>query len=374
LQPQSLKLFIMNRACKTSYTTDPQIGGATQLNWNEQNQHASCIRPFKNNFVRMKKYYFSIIALIIAISALAQSPYSFKYQAVLRDGSGNPKVNQSVNVGVSLLLNSASGSVAYSESFATSTNAYGIVNLNIGQGTGITGSISNIKWSSNTVFIKITVDGTEISTSQLLSVPYALYADKAGNGFSGNYNDLTNKPAFTNWDKDSTDNINKPADATSGDLLTYDGNNWVAKRIVNGYTGVTGGSQSFSIRDPYLALNYQIAIYGIFPSRNMSSDPYIASIGIFAGNFEVKGWAMCNGQLLSIANNQALFALIGTYYGGDGQTTFGLPDLRGRVPIHFGQGPGLSNIGLAETGGNETQTISIQNMPAHNHSFTITYE
>jgi microcystin-dependent protein len=72
------------------------------------------------------------------------------------------------------------------------------------------------------------------------------------------------------------------------------------------------------------------------------SEPYIGQIMMFAGNFEIRGWAMCNGQLLSIAQNTALFSILGTTYGGNGQTTFALPDLRGRAPIHFGQGPGLS--------------------------------
>ncbi|MBL4829758.1 MAG: phage tail protein [Aliivibrio sp.] len=99
-------------------------------------------------------------------------------------------------------------------------------------------------------------------------------------------------------------------------------------------------------------------------------EPYIAQITMFAGNFAPRGWAYCNGQLLSIAQNTALFSLIGTTYGGDGRTTMGLPDLRGRVPIHAGTGPGLSLRPLGQRGGTETVTLSINQMPAHTHAAT----
>ncbi|MEK7857261.1 MAG: tail fiber protein [Acidobacteriota bacterium] len=97
------------------------------------------------------------------------------------------------------------------------------------------------------------------------------------------------------------------------------------------------------------------------------AEPFIGQIIMFGGNFQIRGWAFCNGQLLSIAQNTALFSLLGTTYGGNGQTTFALPDLRGRAPVHFGQGPGLSNYSLGQVGGTETQTITQNQMPAHNH-------
>jgi microcystin-dependent protein len=91
-----------------------------------------------------------------------------------------------------------------------------------------------------------------------------------------------------------------------------------------------------------------------------AQDAYIAEIRLFAGNFAPQGWAFCDGQTLSISQNQALFALIGVTYGGDGRSTFKLPDLRGRVPIHagFSQAPGLSQVILGEQGGTETNTIT----------------
>jgi len=96
-------------------------------------------------------------------------------------------------------------------------------------------------------------------------------------------------------------------------------------------------------------------------------DPFIGQLMMFAGNFAPRGWAFCEGQLLPIAQNTALFSILGTMYGGDGRTTFGLPDLRGRVPIHKGQGPGLPNYNQGEKGGSNQTTLTSQNMPAHNH-------
>ena len=95
--------------------------------------------------------------------------------------------------------------------------------------------------------------------------------------------------------------------------------------------------------------------------------PYIGEIKIFGGNFAPRGWAFCQGQLISIANNTALFSLLGTTYGGDGVTEFGLPDLRGRVPVGQGQGPGLRDKVLGEIAGNETHTLSQSEMPMHVH-------
>ncbi|MCH7399436.1 tail fiber protein [Belliella sp. DSM 107340] len=96
-------------------------------------------------------------------------------------------------------------------------------------------------------------------------------------------------------------------------------------------------------------------------------EPLIGQIMMFAGNFAPRGWAFCEGQLLPISSNTALFSILGTIYGGDGRTTFALPDLRGRAPIHKGQGPGLSNISLGEVGGTEQVSLTVLNMPAHSH-------
>jgi microcystin-dependent protein len=99
---------------------------------------------------------------------------------------------------------------------------------------------------------------------------------------------------------------------------------------------------------------------------------YIAEIRLFAGNFAPRGWAFCQGQILSIAQNTALFSLLGTTYGGNGQTTFGLPDLRGRTAVGPGQGPGLPSINLGELAGEPTHTLIITEIPAHNHATQVT--
>src|SRR3954471_17058586 len=92
------------------------------------------------------------------------------------------------------------------------------------------------------------------------------------------------------------------------------------------------------------------------------AQPYVGEIRMFAGSFNPAGWMFCDGALLPISENETLFQLLGTTYGGDGQSTFGLPDLRGRIPIHQGNG-----FILAETGGVETVTLSVQQIPAHSH-------
>ena len=99
-----------------------------------------------------------------------------------------------------------------------------------------------------------------------------------------------------------------------------------------------------------------------------AQEAFIAEIRMFAGNFAPRDWALCDGQLLSINQHQALFSLLGTTYGGDGRTTFALPDLRGRVAIHPGQGPGLSYYNQGAIGGSETNTLTTNQLPSHNHS------
>jgi len=98
------------------------------------------------------------------------------------------------------------------------------------------------------------------------------------------------------------------------------------------------------------------------------AQPYVGEIRMFGGNFAIAGWAFCDGSLLPISENETLFQLIGTTYGGDGQATFALPDLRGRVPVHMGQGPGLSNYQLAQSGGVETVTLTQNQIPSHAHA------
>ena len=100
------------------------------------------------------------------------------------------------------------------------------------------------------------------------------------------------------------------------------------------------------------------------------SDPFVAEIRMFAGNFAPKGWATCDGQLLPISQNTALFSLVGTFYGGDGKSTFGLPDMQGNAPMFWGQGQGLSDHDLGEMSGSETVTLLESEIPVHSHSLS----
>lgn len=100
------------------------------------------------------------------------------------------------------------------------------------------------------------------------------------------------------------------------------------------------------------------------------SEPFVGEIRMFAGNFAPRAWAFCDGQLLPVSQNDALFSLFGTIYGGDGRTTFGLPDMRGRIPLHQGAGPGLSNRRLGSKSGAESVTLTSNQLASHEHSLT----
>ena len=102
------------------------------------------------------------------------------------------------------------------------------------------------------------------------------------------------------------------------------------------------------------------------------SEPFVGEIRMFAGNFVPRGWAFCDGQLLAVSSNDALFSLLGTIYGGDGRTTFGLPDLRGRIPIHQGSGPGLSPRRLGSKSGGENETVTVNQLASHTHPIRAT--
>ena len=100
-------------------------------------------------------------------------------------------------------------------------------------------------------------------------------------------------------------------------------------------------------------------------------EPFIGQIMMFAGNFAPRGWALCDGQLLAISQNQALYSILGTAYGGDSRTTFALPDLRGRVPMHAGNGPGLTSRSLGDRGGVENNILNVNQLPPHTHGVSI---
>jgi microcystin-dependent protein len=168
------------------------------------------------------------------------------------------------------------------------------------------------------------------------------------------------------------------ANTSAGNEPSPINNIWAAESVVNQYTSVnpvvatgtpsmtpTGGSQPHPNIQPYLSFNFILSLFGIFPNQNSGgggAEPFLSEIRLFSFNFVPGGWAMCNGQQLPINQNQALFSLLGTTYGGNGQTTFALPDLRGRIPMHMGNGHTLG-----ERGGEPAHTLTMSEMPAHNH-------
>jgi hypothetical protein len=166
---------------------------------------------------------------------LGQAPNSFKYQAVIRNTSGIIIANKPVGVRISILQDNSSGSSVYTETHVITTNSYGIVNLNIGEGTVVLGSFSGINWGAHSHFAKVEINETggsnyvEIGTTPLLSVPYAKYAKKAGNGFSGDYNDLKNKPSLATYDS-----VILSSDSYKFSLRVDDAGNLIVKNI-SGY-------------------------------------------------------------------------------------------------------------------------------------------
>lgn len=186
--------------------------------------------------------------------------------------------------------------------------------------------------------------------------------------FSGFYNDLIDLPNWSDSIAQYTDGAVVPEGVVdAGNMLIYDGTYWVAKDLVMANTGL---SQAVDIMSPFTVLNFCIALVGVYPSRDIA-DPFIGTIGVFGFNFAPRGWAKCDGQLMPIILNQSLFSLLGTMYGGDGRTTFGLPDLRGRTAIHHGDGSGLSSRNQGFKGGAETVILTVGALPAHSHVITF---
>ncbi len=177
----------------------------------------------------MKKLIHSIIVLMLSATVFAQAPQSFKYQAVARDASGEVMANEQVNFQFSILEGSSSGTAVYIEQHTDTTNQFGLVNLEIGNGSVFSGDFPSIDWGNNTYFLKVELNGVHIGTSQLLSVPYALHAKTAANTFSGDYSDLTNKPVIpdtlkklvTDAGNKSITNLANPINAQDAATKTY---------------------------------------------------------------------------------------------------------------------------------------------------------
>ena len=369
----------------------------------------------------------------LAVAALgAAQAATLTYQGLATDAKGNPKADAAYPVGFALYSAPAGGSALWGESQSVSTRK-GLFTAELGSVTGIPDSL----FDGSALYLGVAFDGSaEGGVRQKLGrVPFANRARSSDSSLASGIADsarhvaglkdsvlslraalaaqgaslaakdsvgkshIADSARYVAGLKDSVSALraalaaqgiaakdsvgaSRKADTaavakklvgggvSNGNFLTYDGTNWVAKSLV---VAASGGNQPFSILPPYTVVNFQIALQGIFPSRN-GMDPYIGEIMMTGYNFEVNGYAFCNGQLLSISQNTALFALLGTTYGGNGQTTFGLPDLRGRMPMHGGNsiGPGLSPHVLGEMSGSETRTLTISQMPAHTHGTGVT--
>ncbi|MEI8205020.1 MAG: hypothetical protein WCH34_18525, partial [Bacteroidota bacterium] len=195
----------------------------------------------------MKQKLIFLALFLISGLLYAQVPQKFNYQAVARDASGNLLANQNLTFRISILQGSVNGTLVYQETHQKTTNAYGQVTLIIGSGTVLSGNFNTINWGANSYYIKTEMKPTGgfdfllMGTSQLLSVPYALYSNASANGFSGNYNDLTNKPTLfsgayvdltgkpASWDSTWVSIKNKPAffdgqyNSLSGKPILFDG-------------------------------------------------------------------------------------------------------------------------------------------------------
>lgn len=170
------------------------------------------IRPGTN----MHLYLVPLLAIITLSSILGQAPASFNYQAVLRNGSGEINANMDVSVQINIVRGEPTGTIVFTETHNVTTNGFGLVNLKIGSLE--TASFTAIDWANGPYFIKLEVDGIEMGISHLSSVPYALYADYAGNAFSGNYNDLSNKPDLGDFIVIETDPTWNGSNKASGSI------------------------------------------------------------------------------------------------------------------------------------------------------------
>jgi microcystin-dependent protein len=380
--------------------------------------------------------FFLMLGTSVTFEARAQVPQKMSYQSVLTDAQNKLLINQLVGVRLSVRQGSSTGTVVYTETQTPTTNATGLMSIELGTGT-TTDNFSAINWSAGPFFIQSEVDpsgGTAYTISgvnEFLSVPYALYSLNGVPGPQGPQgavgvpgppgpigatgetgppgadgpqgpagpigpigptgatgpagaqgNDGPQGPVGATGSAGPAGATGPagpigpqgpagtgiPAGVANNNLIVYNGSNWVAKNLV---LGTIGNGQAVNNMQPSLTLNYCIALVGYFPSRN-GYEQFIGEITLYPYNFAPRDWAFCNGQILSIAQNTALFSLLGTTYGGNGTVTFALPDLRGRAAISAGQGPGLSNRTLGETVGTETVTLTTANLPVHTHA--ISYE
>ena len=313
--------------------------------------------------------------LAFALSAAAvPGAWPLPFQGVATDSTGRPRPDGVVSVSFAMFDSATGGTSVWSETDPV-TLKKGLFSLQLGTVQVLPLSLLG----RETLWLQVTF-GTEPAVSPRIPLgrnveawyahtaslaDHATNADTASYAAKAPFGLALNTPLALSA---SSDTLKLKPGSASGNFLTWDGTNWVSKTTT--YTAsVVGGSQPLPIRNPYLGVNYIIALAGIFPSRS-GSNPFLGEIELVSFNFAPTGWALCDGQLLSISQYSALFALVGTYYGGNGTTTFQLPNLQSRVPVDMGQGNGLSIVNIGDMGGAENATIGVNQMPAHTHVIT----
>lgn len=179
----------------------------------------------------MKKILCLLILVLCYTSGFSQMPEKFNYQAVIRDASGNIRSDVNITLQIEILQGSATGSSIYVERHDVKTNSWGLVNIDLGGGIVEVGTFNTINWAAGPYFILVKVDGVKYGVTQVLSVPLALYAKKAGNGFSGDYNDLTNRPTTM---REVTDEFNAAVGQTNFTLTQTPSTSSKVKMYING--------------------------------------------------------------------------------------------------------------------------------------------
>ncbi len=279
----------------------------------------------------------------------AEIPQTISYQGVLSDNNSQLVADGQYKLNFKLTNSPNNNVILWQETHDDVAIVNGIFNVILGSVTPLDLAFDEPYWLG----ISVNDGDVLLPLTELTASPYSLNASSVSDS------------AITS-NKIASGHVVRSVNGLTDFIKLVGGHNVMVTTqadsvIISAESELTFGQDSNM--QPFLAINYIIALEGTFPSRNSAQqmassttqgvEPFIGEVIMFGGNFAPRGWALCQGQLLPISQHQALFSILGTFYGGDGRTTFGLPDLRGRTPIQAGQGPGLSDRRLGRKGGSE---------------------